>query len=991
VTLSLRPGSATTRLRPIRGRGRGRIVAGLGGLVVLLVFAFAGPFLTRWTWTGVDLGAFRSPPSAGHWFGTTQAGRDMYAITLRGVRESLLTGLLAAVGATGLAAVTGTVAGYFGGWPGRGLMWVVDVLLVLPPLPVVATLTPAFRDAGLPVLAPLLAAFLWMVTARVVRGMTASLREREYVLAARYLGVRPATIIARHIVPHLASFLIVDATLNVSAAVIGETSLSYLGLGVRPPDVSLGTLIADGASSATAFPWLFVPPVTALVLIVFTVNLIGDGLRDALAPSRPSPDGRRSVTSSASGPHPAPLLAVSGLRVTFPGGVRAVRGVDLILSPGETLAVVGESGAGKSATALAITGLLPAARVDGSVRLRGRELLGLGDRHLAAVRGGDIAMICQDQEFTPVRRLGAQIAETIRLHHRVPRRAAAERAVELLRLAGVPDAARVARAFPHELSGGLRRRAMVAMAVAGDPAVILADEPTAGLDPLLRATVLNTLQSHQRRTGAALVLITHDLDVAARADRVLVMHAGHLVEAGPPEEILTRPRMPYTAALLHSAPHLDHPPERRSGAAGLFGSVPRLDGPGGRLPGPAGLPGSVPGPDGLVGRSLDAVGLPGSVPRLDGPAGPSPDAAGLPGSVSDLDGPAERLPDTAGRLPDTAGRSVPRLDRPSGGWPGTGPSVVLEVDGLARHYPRRTRLRWRTGGVRAVDGVRFELRAGETLALVGESGAGKTTVLMEILRLGAPQRGRIAVFGRDTATLSAAERRCLRRDLQIVFQDPLAALDPRMTVGAALAEPLRAHRAPDIAARVTQLLVLTGLEPAHASRHPGELSGGQRQRVVIARALALEPRLLLLDEPFSALDVRVQADVIALLRELKERLGLSYLLAAHDLAAVRQLADRVAVMRRGQIAEIGETDAIYETPAHPYTRALLSAADPHGEPPFRAGDPDRPGGCGFRACCLRFATLTPDDRRHCTDEPPPPHDLGSGHVVTCHFPARNEG
>jgi peptide/nickel transport system permease protein len=262
--------------------GRGRILVGLGLLGALLVVAFAGPYLGGWGWTSVDLRAFRSPPSAEHWLGTTPAGRDMYAVTLRGLRESFVTGLLVAVSATGLATVAGTVAGYFGGWADRGVMLVVEILLVLPPLLAVATVAPALRHAHLPVLAPLLAAFLWMVTARVVRGMTASLRERDYVLAARCSGVPAVTTIARHIVPHLASLLIVDVTLNVSTAVIGEASLSYLGLGARPPDVSLGTVIADGAPSATAFPWLFVPPVAALVLLVLTVNLIGDGLRDAL-------------------------------------------------------------------------------------------------------------------------------------------------------------------------------------------------------------------------------------------------------------------------------------------------------------------------------------------------------------------------------------------------------------------------------------------------------------------------------------------------------------------------------------------------------------------------------------------------------------------------------------------------------------------------------------------------------------------------------------
>jgi peptide/nickel transport system permease protein len=276
-------GRARRRLRVARGR---RVRAGLLLLTLLLALAFAGPCLTQWRWSGADLTAFGEPPSAAHWLGTTQTGRDMYAITLRGLRASLVTGLLVAVSATGLATITGAVAGYFGGWADRGLMCVVELLLVVPPLLAVAVLSPAVLGAHLPLLGPLLAAFMWMVTARVVRAMTVSLREREYVLAARHLGVAPMTIIVRHIVPNLASLLIVDATLNVSAAVIGETSLSYLGLGVRPPDVSLGTIIADGAPSATTFPWLFLPPVTVLVLLVLAVNLIGDGLRDTLAPGR---------------------------------------------------------------------------------------------------------------------------------------------------------------------------------------------------------------------------------------------------------------------------------------------------------------------------------------------------------------------------------------------------------------------------------------------------------------------------------------------------------------------------------------------------------------------------------------------------------------------------------------------------------------------------------------------------------------------------------
>jgi peptide/nickel transport system permease protein len=266
---------------------RGRVLAGLVALASLLVLAVAGPYLTRWSWTSVDFEAFRQPPSAGHWLGTTPAGRDVLAITLRGLRSSLAAGLAVAVTATGLAAVTGTVAGYLGGRPGRGVMYVADLLLVLPPLLAVATVSPALHHGHVPLPGLLLAAFMWMVTAHAVRGTTASLREREYVLAARYLGVAPLTIIRRHIVPNLASLLIVDATQNVGTAVIGEATLSYLGLGARPPDVSLGTIIAEGAPSATTFPWLFVPPVAVLLTTILSVNLIGDGLRDALDPDGP--------------------------------------------------------------------------------------------------------------------------------------------------------------------------------------------------------------------------------------------------------------------------------------------------------------------------------------------------------------------------------------------------------------------------------------------------------------------------------------------------------------------------------------------------------------------------------------------------------------------------------------------------------------------------------------------------------------------------------
>lgn len=808
-------------------------------------------------------------------------------------------------------------------------------------------------------------------------------------------------------------------------------------------------------------------------------------------------------------PRPAaPLLTVTDLHVTFADGAHAVRGMGFDVAPGETLALIGESGAGKTATALATMGLLPPkAEATGSVRLRGRELLGLGDKDLAPIRGNNLAMIFQDPEFTPVHRIGDHITEAIRTHTHTPRRTAAARAIELLALAGVPDATRVTRAYPHELSGGLRRRAAIAVAVAADPEVILADEPTAALDPTVQAEVLNTLQAMCGRTGAALVLITHDLAMAGtRADRAIVMYAGRPVEAGTVDAVFHHPRMPYTIGLLAAAPHLDrpnthpqpipgHPPSPTNTEPGCafaprcplttnecLTAEPELTpvihtaqvahtdpvdqpdhadyaSPADRAnpvdqaayadhAGPIDYADPADQADPVdrvdyadqadhVGRAdrvdatdpvacvdyadpVDCTGEAGPVDQagdadpadpvervhhtdqadyrdhvdnadqvnsLDhraacvrvaaigthGPTSTTPVFGVRPHSPTPL--PAEgsdrhrrregsrrdslpaflRLPASpgfdggGGAQVEVPGFPTLASDLPS---PSCGDPAVLEVNNLVKHYPliEGTILRRRTGTIRAVDGIDFDVHAGETLGLIGESGCGKTTTLLEILRLSAPPAGRVVVFGRDTTTLSATERHELRRDIQIVFQDPLAALDPRMTVGAILAEPLRAHGRPgiatripealrvhgrrDIGDRIPELLGLVGLEPAHASCYPGELSGGQRQRVAIARALALGPKLLVMDEPFSALDVSTQAGIIALLRELKARLGLAYLIAAHDLAALRQLADRVAVMRLGRIVEIGEADAVYETPAHPYTRALLSAVpvpDPHRE------------------------------------------------------------
>ncbi|MFG2086709.1 MULTISPECIES: dipeptide ABC transporter ATP-binding protein [unclassified Spirillospora] len=603
------------------------------------------------------------------------------------------------------------------------------------------------------------------------------------------------------------------------------------------------------------------------------------------------------------------VLRVTDLTVRYTPDVHAVRGAGFTVGAGEVLGIVGESGSGKTALALAVMGLLPeSARVAGSVRLRGEELLGRSDTELSRVRGKELSMVFQDplSALTPVHTVGDQIAETVRIHSGASRAVARARAVELLDLVGIPGAARRVRAYPHEFSGGMRQRVMIAMAIANAPAAIVADEPTTALDVTVQAQVLDVLRVAKEATGAAIVLITHDLGVVAGfADRVMVMRAGRAVESGPVEQVYRRPATPYTSRLLRSIPRIGERP--------------------------------VP---------------------------PS------------------------------------RPDRP----------VVLEVDGLVRHHPlyKGTLLRRRAGTVRAVDGIGFDVREGETLALVGESGCGKTTALMEILRLSRPQGGRVAVFGQDTAALRAADRKALRRDVQVVFQNPFSSLNPRMRVENILAEPLTTHGVPAMRARsrARELMELVGLEPDHARRYPHGLSGGQRQCVGIARALALEPRLLLLDEPVAALDVSVQADVMALLERLRKRLGMAYLLVAHDLAVVHGLADRVAVMYSGRIVEIGPVAGVYGASTHPYTRTLLDAvppADPHlerrrrrallrGDPPDPASSP---GGCRFRSRCPRYATLTAVEGALCKEHDPESRPVRSGggvdHFVACHHPLAEVG
>lgn len=602
------------------------------------------------------------------------------------------------------------------------------------------------------------------------------------------------------------------------------------------------------------------------------------------------------------------LLEVRDLTVEFPTDsvpVKAVRGMNFDVGKGEVVALVGESGAGKSASAMAVVGLLPEyAEVSGSIRLHGDQLIGLSDQRMSAIRGKAIGTVFQDpmSALTPVYTVGDQIAEAIEIHQRgVGRQAARKRAVELLELVGIAQPDRRAKSFPHELSGGERQRVVIAIAIANDPDLIICDEPTTALDVTVQAQILEVLKTARDVTGAGVLIITHDLGVVAEfADRALVMYAGRAVEVAGVDRLYRDRRMPYTV--------------------GLLGSVPRLD----------------------AAQGARLIPIPGAPPAMAALPPGCPFAPRCPLAIDDCRAAEpELLPMDSGsghsaaciRTEHVVGRSAAEIYGVSTAAPDAPstaePPVVLRVDDLVKTYKltKGVVFRRQVGEVRAVDGISFELHQGRTLGIVGESGSGKSTTLHQILQLTAPEGGSIEVLGKDVATLDRRARRELRGDLQVVFQDPVASLDPRLPVFEVLAEPLQANgfdrRQRD--ERVGELLGIVGLRREDATRYPAEFSGGQKQRIGIARALALQPKILALDEPVSALDVSIQAGIINLLLDLQQRFGLSYLFVSHDLSVVRHLAHRVAVMYKGTVVEQGDGDQVFTDPQHDYTRRLLAA------------------------------------------------------------------
>ncbi len=678
------------------------------------------------------------------------------------------------------------------------------------------------------------------------------------------------------------------------------------------------------------------------------------------------------------------LLEVEGLETEIRmrhGSVRAVDGIGFSVQSGETVGVVGESGSGKTMAGLSLMRLLPPGGhiVSGSMRFDGKELARASQAEMRSLRGNEIAMVFQDPmtSLNPTMSIGRQIAEAVRLHLGYSPNKAMQRAEEILSLVGVPRPAERLGEYPHQLSGGLRQRVMIAMALSCNPKLVIADEPTTALDVTIQAQILSLLDDLRQQLGMAMLLITHDMGViAARADRVLVMYGGRVVESALTEELFANPRHPYTEALLGSIPQLHQ--DRSRPLYSIPGMPPDLS----QRPSHCRFAPRCRyaqqrcwSEDPQLSEDLSGHGHACFFPLSPGLGGARASGSGAEDS---------QLP----AVPKSPVRLVPPRD----GEPRATPSI-LRLDGVVKEYPASTGLVFgsRAGTVKAVSGVSLDLGASETFGLVGESGCGKSTIGRLSVALEAPTAGRVEHDGTDVASLNSAQLRSLRKGFQLMFQDPYSSLDPRMRVGSIVAEPLviqgmgnRAQRR----GRVAELLGEVGIDPSAADSYPHEFSGGQRQRIGLARALALRPRLIVADEPVSALDVSIRSQILNLMMRLQADFGVSYLLISHDLSVVRYLADRIGVMYLGKIVESGPAAVLYDHPAHPYTLGMLESIplpDPTRRAPKAAVRGELPSplhppsGCRFRTRCPRAQEI-------CANVEPAMRSFGADHEAACHFP-----
>ncbi len=945
---------------------------GLALVAVFVLFALLGPWIAPYTATQQIPVAARQGPSTQHLFGTDHLGRDVFSRVVLGTGSVVGLAGLGTVLAVLSGTLVGLLSGYRGGWFDELIMRLFDSLLAIPALLLALLFLGALGPTRTGVVLVLLVVYTPIV-ARVVRAQVLATKPKAFVEMARLQGERLPRILVREILPSALPALSVEAALRFSYAIFLVASLGFLGVGVGPPSPNWGLMVSEARNYATLTPWALFFPAGAIAVLVVAVNLTADGLKQALLdPGRAQ--GRPAVATAAlpgevraAAVEGEPLLALTGVTVDYrQGGAwhSAVRDVSLAVRAGEVCALVGESGSGKSTLALALLRYLsPNGRVrGGAATLRGDDLLRLPEGTLRRLRGRRVALVPQDPQVSlnPSLRIRTQMVEQIRAHQQLSRGDAQRRVLALLNDVDIADPARVARSYPHQLSGGMQQRVLVAMALSVDPELLILDEPTTGLDVTTQAVVLDLLRSVISRRDAAALYITHNLGVVAQiAQRVVVLYAGELVEEADVEALFARPLHPYTH--------------------GLMAGVPRL-GEGGREVALAAMPGRIPElgkvPEGCV-----------FVPRC--PLAIDACREAQPPLLETGQG-CRRV--RCLRWDELRAGTV-RLD-----WPTeTGeqaapvePCTVLSAQGLSKHFPGRRGLRGRSVPVRAVDGVHLVVEAGQTVGLVGESGSGKSTLARVVAGLEVADAGTLTLLEQPLpARLSRRDRSQLGA-LQMVFQNPDEALNPYLTTGETLSRPLvrlRGHRRSAAWAEGRRLLESVRLPASYVGRRPHELSGGERQRVALARAFAASPKLIVLDEPTSALDVSVQASLLNLLRALQRREGGAYLFISHDLAVVGHLADRVAVMYRGRLMELGATESVFAPPYHPYTEALLASvplADPRATQVrvrlHEVLSEEVAAGCPFQQRCPRKLG------RVCDEEDPPWRSMDRDGGMLCHIP-----
>ena len=839
----------------------------------------------------VLLGAVVGLASGYHVLGTDRTGNDVLWQALKSIRTAWVIGSLTTIAMLPPALIFGIAAGYFKGWIDDAIQYVYTTLTSIPGVLLIAACVLMMQvyidtnpglfptsvqraDLRLFLLCMILGLTGWAGLCRLLRAESLKLRELEYVQAARAFGISHFRIMARHLLPNVMHIVLITVVLEFSGLVLYEAVLSYLGIGVDPSMNSFGSMIEKARFEMSRDPmiwWNLLAAFLFMLALVLAANLFADAVREAFDPRTRSFRLRRktngsgakddvigldsmSSEQSSAAQMTSPVLQVADLDVSIDTQERfqlAVKALAITVQRGETFALVGESGSGKSMTAMALLRLLPEAlRVTrGRVVLEGTELLGLPELAMRDVRGGRAGMIFQEPatSLNPVMRVGQQIIEVIEAHTTLRGQAARERAIQWLRRVGIPEPERRVDDYPFQFSGGQKQRVMIAIALAAEPELLIADEPTTALDVTVQAQVLRLLADIQKELGMAVLLITHDLAVVKDvANTVALMRHGEVVETASAEKFFRHPEHAY--------------------ARELFEAIPTFN---------------------KRGRPLSAVGR----ERF---------------AASNLE---TRL-------------AVERIGE-----------VCLAVQNLQVRYAIRKGLMRRVIGYNnVVQGVSFELHSGETLALVGSSGCGKTTIAKALLRLldsNAEVFGAAGLGDSDILSCSGGRLLGLRRKIQIVFQDPYASLDPRMRVGAILQEGIEALRPEwsrvEQSKRIAYLLDRVGLPADASDRYPHEFSGGQRQRIAIARALAVEPIVLILDEPTSALDVSVQAQILDLLTDLQRETGMAYLFITHNFGVVEYLADRVAVMDAGKLVELGDAQQVLKTPSHTVTRELLAA------------------------------------------------------------------